>query len=51
MVVVTRWQLNAGAREAKRHLAMRVIHFGERERTRAIKLQYIAVPVGTLIRK
>ena len=51
MVVVTRWQLNAGAREEKRHLAMRAIRLRGRELACMIKLQYTAVPVGTLIRK
>ena len=51
MVVVTRWQLNAPAREAKQNLDMRVAHLGDRQRARAIKLHNSAVPVGTLIRK
>ena len=50
MVVVTRWQMNAGAREAKRVLAMRVAHLRERQRARAIKIHNSAVPVGLLIR-
>ena len=51
MVVVTRWQLNAPAREAKRNLDIGVAHMGDRQRARAIKLHNSAVPVGTLIRK
>ena len=53
MVVVTRWQMNAGAREAKRVLAMRVAHLKERRRARAIKVRGCSseAPVGLLIRK
>ena len=51
MVVVTRWQLNAPAREAKCVLALRVAHMWDRQRAKAIKLHNSAIPVGTLIRK
>ena len=51
MVVVTRWQLNAPAREAKRNLDLSVAHMRDRQLARAIKLHNSAVPVGTLIRK
>ena len=53
MVVVTRWQMNAGAREAKRVLAMRVAHLKERRRARTIKVRGCSseAPVGLLIRK
>ena len=51
MVVVTRWQSNAGAREAKRHLAMRKAYREGRELAGTIALQYTAGPIGTLIRK
>ena len=51
MVVVTRWQLNAGAREEKRHLALCATYHRERKLASTIALQYTAVPVGALIRK
>ena len=51
MTVVTRWQLNAPAREAKHVLAVRVAHMWDRQRAKAIKLHNSAIPVGTLIRK
>ena len=51
MVVVTRWQLNAPAREAKQNLDLSVAHMQDRQLARAIKLHNSAVPVGTLIRK
>ena len=51
MVVVTRWQSNAGAREAKRQLALRKAYHEDRGLAGTIALQYTAGPIGVLIRK
>ena len=48
---VTRWQSNAGAREAKRHLALCATYHRERKLVSTIAFQYTAVPLGALIRK
>ena len=50
-MVITRWQSNAGVREANRRDTLFELYHRERENAGSIQLRYTAVPIGALIRK
>ena len=50
-MVITRWQANAGVREANRRDTLFAQYHRERGNAGLIQLRYTAVPIGALIRK